>query len=135
MEKEKKTKKKWNFMAVWLVLAILSFLILASLVFGHINEWSAMKFGQTIEAQYHEDESGIYATYQDEEGTEYTFDLMSYYPVHDGEKINLYYLTSISEAQPANTLVSWLKDYVIFGAVFGFSMWRLQKNNPKNIYK
>lgn len=135
MEKEKKKGKKFNLMAVWMVLAVISFIILVSLVFNHVNEWTTMKFGHSIEAEYHEDENGIYATYCDEEGNQYTFNLISYYPVHDGEHINLYYVSSISEAQPANTLVSWLEEYVIFGIIFAFSMWRLQKNNPKNVYK
>lgn len=132
---EEKKKKKYNFAVVWLVLAVISFVILVGMIFSHINEWSAIKLGHKIVAEYHEDDTGIYANYYDEEGNLYTFNLISYYPVHDGDHVNLYYLTNINEAQPANTLISWVRNYIIFGAVFAVSIWRLQKNNPKNIYK
>lgn len=121
------SKKKSPFIIIWFILAVISFIILVSLVFAHINEMIAVKLGHRIEAEYYEEGGGIYARYYDEDEKFYTYNLTSYYPIHDNDRVTLYYTTRIDEAEPANTLVSWLKFYAFFGCIFGVSMWRINK--------
>lgn len=126
MQQEKKKKQKKAKGGIWVITAIVSFLLLASFVFNHINEISIKKLGHEIEAEYTEEGRKITAVYIGEAGETHTFDLSSYYPVHDGDRITLYYLLNVDEARPANTLVSWIGYYAFFGLVFALSLWRLK---------
>lgn len=136
--REKKKKQKNARGGIWVVTAIVSFLLLASFVFNHVNEISIKKLGHEIQAQYREDGRKITAVYTDEAGDAHTYDLSGYYPVHDGESVTLYYLLNVDEARPVNTLVSWIGYYALFGLVFAVSMWRLKvidgpkKFNPRS---
>lgn len=136
--RERKKKQKNARGGIWVITAIVSFLLFASFVFNHVNEISMKKLGHEIQAEYREDGKRITAVYTDEAGNTYTYDLSSYYPVHDGESITLYYLMKVEEARPANTLVSWIGYYALFGLIFAGSLWRLKaidgpkKFNPRS---
>ena len=125
--RERKKRQKNARGGIWVITAILSFLLFAVYVFNHVNEIGIKKLGHEIAAQYREDGGKITAVYTDEAGEVHTYDLSGYDPAHDGESVTLYYLVNVDEARPANTLVSWLKYYVLFGLVFAVSLWRLKK--------
>lgn len=124
---DKKDKKKYRVIRLWVILAIISFMILISLTFAHTNELTVRNWGHSIEAEYIENGNYRGARYVDEQGTLHTYDLSSYSPVHDGDKITLYYTNNIDDVQPENSLLSWLLYYLFFGAVFGVSMWQIHK--------
>ncbi|MGN1180240.1 MAG: hypothetical protein ACI4SD_03415, partial [Suilimivivens sp.] len=113
--------------AIWIVLAIISFMFLVGTAFGHVDELSLRSWGHSFDAKFIEDENGVYAEYVDENEELHTFNLGGHSPVHDGDKITMYYATDIDDALPQNTLSSWLLYYVIYGVVFGISMWQIRK--------
>lgn len=126
-KKDKKEKKKYGIIRLWVILAVISFMILVSLAFGHTNELSMRLWAHSIEAEYIEEGNRIEARYVDELGTLHTYNLSSYSPVHDGDKITLYYTSNIDDVQPENKMTSWLMYYLFFGAIFGVSMWQIHK--------
>ena len=112
---------------IWVVLAILSFLMLTGTFFGHMDEISLKHFAHSLEADYIEEGKEIRAEYTDENGTLHTYNLSSYFPVHNGDKITLYYATDVAQAIPENNPFSWFLYYVPYGGIFAFSMWRIRK--------
>lgn len=123
----KQEKKKYGLIRLWVILAVISFMILVSIAFGHTNELTLRLWGHRIEAEYTEKGNHREARYVDEQGTLHTYDLSGYFPVHDGDRITLYYTNNLEEVTPENSMVSWLLYYLFFGAVFGFCMWQIHK--------
>lgn len=118
-------EKKVN--VIWVILAVISFLLLMGTAFGHIDELSLRSWAHSFEAEYIDDGTNVYAEYTDENNELHTFNLNGHSPVHDGDKITMYYAADIDEALPQNTLSSWLWYYAIYGVVFGISMWQIRK--------
>lgn len=117
---------------IWIILAIISFMFLVGTAFGHVDELSLRSWAHSFEAEYIDDGTNVYAQYTDEENELHTFNLNGHSPVHDGDKITMYYASNVDDAVPQNTLSSWLKYYLIYGAVFGISMWQIRKvTHPK----
>lgn len=130
--KKETVKKEKGLNLIWVILAIVSFMVLISTVFGHMNEYSLKKWGYSIEADYVEKEDGsVYAEYTDENGELYTFNLSGHSPVHSGDKVMLYHTGNIEDATPENTFTSLIWYYVIFGALFALSMWMIKKAPDK----
>lgn len=113
--------------SIWLVLAVVSFMTLIGVVFGHMEELGAVQWGASIEADYYEENGKVYAEYYDENNVQHVYNLTAYDPIHEGDKITLYYTKSIDEATPRNTVTSYLLYYLIFGAIFAVSMWKLHQ--------
>lgn len=130
--KKETVKKEKGLNIIWVVLAIVSFLVLVSTVFGHMNEYSLKKWGYSIEADYIEDGDNVYAEYYDENGELHTFNLSGHTPVHNDDKVMLYHTGNIDDATPENTFSSLLIYYVIFGAIFILSMWMIKKAPDKH---
>lgn len=117
-------KKEKRFQAdIWILLTSIFFLIFASSCYKHIDELHLVQKGACIEAEFHD--SYYKATYYDENGKYYNFDISGYAPVVDGDIIRLYYKDDIAKARPANTGSSWLGIHLLFGALSALSMWRL----------
>ena len=117
---------------IWIILAIISFMFLVGTAFGHVDELSLRSWAHSFEAEYIDDGTNVYAQYTDEENELHTFNLNGHSPVHDGDKITMYYASNVDDAVPQNTLSSWLKYYLIYGVVFGISMWQIRKvTHPK----
>ena len=117
---------------IWIILAIISFMFLVGTAFGHVDELSLRSWAHSFEAKYIDDGTNVYAQYTDEENELHTFNLNGHSPVHDGDKITMYYASNVDDAVPQNTLSSWLKYYLIYGVVFGISMWQIRKvTHPK----
>lgn len=129
--KKETAKKEKGLNIIWVILAIVSFMILISTVFGHVNEYSLKKWGFSIEADYIVDGDNVYAEYYDENGELHTFNLNGHSPVHNGDKIMLYHMGNIDDATPENTFSSMLIYYVIFGMIFALSMWMIKKAPDK----
>ncbi len=125
MPKEKGIKKYIN--TVWLVAAVFSFFFLLGTAFGHIDELNTRQLAHSIEAKYIDDGNSIYAEYYDENNVLHTYNLNGHDPVHDGDRITLYYTTNVDDAIQQNTAVSWLLYYLVFGGIFALSMWQLKK--------
>lgn len=88
-----------------------------------ITNRAASSTGTCIEAKYFEQERR--ASYVDEDGTYYNFDVGGFFQVEDGGGINLYYTDEISKARPQTMLVFWIACYVLFGALSIFCIWRI----------
>lgn len=129
--KNEPAKKEKGLNIIWVILAIVSFMVLISTVFGHMNEFSLKKWGYSIEADYIVDGDNVYAEYLDENGELHTFNLNGHTPVHNGDKVMLYHAGSIDDATPENTFSSMLIYYVIFGIIFAVSMWMIKKAPDK----
>lgn len=121
------SKKRRIMNTIWLVLAVVSFFSLIGTAFGHMSEISARQWGHSFEADYIEDEQGVRAEYLDENGELHSFNLNGHDPVHTDGKVMMYYTTDMDGATPENKLSSQLVYYVLFGAVFGVSMWKVKK--------
>lgn len=120
-------KKQKYINTIWLIVAVVSFFVLVGTAFGHMNEISLKQWGHSFEADYIEDGINVYAEYYDENQQLHTFNLNGHSPVHNGNKITMYYATNIDEATPENTLSSQLGYYIVFGALFAVSMWKIRK--------
>lgn len=120
-------KRQRQINTIWLVLAVVSFFLLVGTAFGHMDEISLRQWGHSFEAHYIDDGTNVYAEYYDENNVLHTFNLNGHDPVHNGDKITMYYATSIDEATPENTLSSQLIYYAVFGALFVVSMWKIKK--------
>lgn len=135
--KEKKEKqkngagKKQYLKGLSLIAAIISFLLLMGTVLGHVDEIRLKKWGHSIAAQYHEEENRIYAEYYDDKNELHTYNLNGYSPIHDGDKITLYYEYYVDEAIPESTLQSWLQYYAVYGVIFVISMWYLRREKKE----
>jgi len=130
--KKEAVKKEKGLNLIWVILAIVSFMVLISTVFGHMNEYSLKKWGYSIEADYVEKEDGtVYAEYTDENGELHTFNLSGHTPVHSNGKVMLYHTGNIENATPENTFTSLIGYYVIFGALFVLSMWMIKRAPDK----
>ncbi|MBQ2936267.1 MAG: hypothetical protein IJD96_08555 [Lachnospiraceae bacterium] len=112
---------------LWVVVMVVSFVTLIGTLFGHMEELGAVQWGASIVADYKEEGGRVYAEYYDENGQQYLYNLAGHDPIVDGDKVTLYYTTSLSEATPRNTLGSYIGYYVVFGALFGVSLWKLRK--------
>ena len=112
--------------SLWVVLVVVSFVTLVGTLFGQMNELSAVQWGQSFVADYYEEGSFAYAEYTDANGVMHKFNLTGHSPVHDGDKVTMYYISDIDEATPQNTVTSFLGYYIVFGALFMLSMWKLR---------
>lgn len=130
---EKKTKipksggKQKYINTIWLIATVISFFLLIGTAFGHIDEISTRSLAHSLEAEYIDDGTNVYAEYYDENNQLHTYNLNGHSPVHDGNRITLYYTTSVDEAIPQNTALSWLLYYVVYGGIFTVSMCQLRK--------
>lgn len=117
---------------IWIILAFISFFFLVGTAFGHVDELSLRSWAHSFEAKYIDDGTNVYAEYVDEDNVLHTFNLNGHSPVHDGDKITMYYASNVDDAVPQNSLSSWLLYYVISGVIFGISMWQIRKvTHPK----
>lgn len=117
-------KKEKRFQAdIWILLAIFFFLMFVSSCYRHMEEYHLIQNSVCIEAKFHA--SDYTATYFDDNGKYYGFDVSGYSPVVDKDKICLYYMEDIAKARPANVLGFWIGTHLLFIALFAFSMWRI----------
>ena len=117
-------KKEKAFQAgIWIFISVFTGFILFSLGYNHIKEILLMQNGNFIDANYSIDYQK--ATCFDENNELLTFDLQAFSPVYEGQTVRLYYTDYIAQAQPANTLISWIGYYAFFGVIFGFAVWRI----------
>lgn len=112
---------------IWLVAAVISFFLLIGTAFGHMDEISLKQLAHSLEADYIDDGTNRYAEYYDENNELHTYNLNSHSPIHNGDKITLYYAANIDEAVPENTALSWLFYYISYGGMFALSMWKVRK--------
>lgn len=112
---------------MWVVVMVVSFVTLIGTLFGHMEELGAVQWGASIVADYKEEGGRVYAEYYDENGQQYLFNLAGHDPIVDGDKVTLYYTSGLQNATPRNTLSSYLGYYVVFGALFGISLWKLRR--------
>ena len=72
-------KKEKRFQAdIWILLAVIFFLILVKTCYEHMSELYLVNNGSCIEAEYHS--SSMRATYFDENNAYYGFDISVLYP-------------------------------------------------------
>lgn len=121
------SKGKRMLNTLWIILMVVSFVTLIGTLFGHMQELGAVQWGHSIVADYKEEGGRVYAEYYDESGQQYLYNLAGHDPIVDGDKVTLYYTTSLKEVTPKNTLSSYLGYYVVFGALFGVSMYKIRK--------
>lgn len=121
------SKGKRMLNSLWIVLAVVSFTMFIGTAFGHMNELGMVQWGNSIVADYYEEGIYAYAEYTDEDGVLHKYNLSGHTPILDGDKVTLYYTTSLDDVTPRNTLTSFLIYYLVFGALFGVSMWRIRK--------
>lgn len=127
-EKAPKGSKKTKYInTLWLVATVMSFFLLIGTAFGHMDEISLKQLAHSLEADYIDDGNNRYADYYDENNELHRYNLNSHSPIHNGDKITLYYAADIDEAVPENTPWSWLFYYAVYGGIFGVSMWKVKK--------
>jgi hypothetical protein len=112
---------------LWLVITVLAFFMLIGTAFGHMEEISLKQWAHSLEADYIDDGTNVYAEYYDEDNVLHTYNLNGHSPIHNGDKITLYYASDVDEAVPENSALSWLIYYVVFGAAFGLGIMQLRK--------
>lgn len=120
-EKEEKSYQA----RIWWALFVVALLVIVRGVYGQIKEYRVVSVGNTIICDYNEET--MQASYKDPEGRFRMYDISGYDPQYEGKQITLYYTDSIEFAIPKNTLWSWVKIYVMFGAALFFVSWRLYR--------
>lgn len=119
-------KEKQYHSRIWVVLGIIAGLLLLSLFWRLGTEIVYRTCGNSLEAEFVEEPTKIYARYYDENDNAYTYNLSEFFtPIHNGDKITLYYMSDIQEARPASKLTAWFGYFGFFGVIFGICVWRL----------
>lgn len=117
-------RKEKRFQAdIWILLSIFFVGIFLMNCYKHVREQQLVRNGTCIEAQYFAQQRR--ASYVDEDGTYYHFDVSGFFQVEDGGGINLYYTDEISRARPQTVLAFWIACYVLFGALSVFCIGRV----------
>ena len=119
---DEKQEKKYH-AGIWICIAFCMGLVLIRGIVFHIEEIYQVASWQCIEADYNEET--MYATYKDADGVWYQYNVSGLSPVHDGNKIKLYYEEDMRAAEPVSTLSFWLGAYALLGGLIGFSVWRI----------
>lgn len=120
-------KEKAYHSRIWVVLGGIAALILLSLFYQLGKEIVLRINGNKVEAEYYEDALKSYAVFYDENEEKYSVNLSQFFtPVHEGEKITLYYYEDIMEARPMSKPSAWLGYFGFFGVILGVSLWRLR---------
>lgn len=136
--KKEKKNEQWYQASVWVGLAVFSLFVLCCTTFQFVREQVIMRTGTCIEAEYFESKQagGVYklASYVDENGQVHNYQLNDFNPVIDGDTVKLYYTEYIENAVPQNTTFTWIGDYLLFGAMLVFNIWRIVKNYQKPYY-
>lgn len=131
-------KEKWYQASVWVALAVFSLFVLCCTTFQFVREQVIMKTGHCIEADYFESSQAgsVYklATYEDEKGQVHYYTLNDFNPVIEDNMVRLYYTEYIENAVPQNTALTWAGDYLIFGSMLAFNIWRIIVNYRKPYY-
>ncbi len=119
-------KEKSYHSRIWIVFLVIGVLMFISL-FGRLGSEILLRMnGNTIEADYCKDAAKTYARVYDEDGKLYTINLAQFFtPVHDGDKITLYYYDDIIKARPMSSMSAWVGYFGFFGLMLGISIWRL----------
>lgn len=113
---------------VWKYIVGIALLALAAVIYMHSRELKVIQNGTCIVASYEPDEYGNeYAWYTDETGKHYKYDVSGLSAAHEGTEIKIYYVDNIREGIPQTKWQLWAAYYTFFGALLGFSVWRIVK--------